>query len=181
MTMSASCCRCAECIDVLEDAYAELAEGRGISRLRSDSFAPTSRKDALYSLKTHGRHLPQARRRRGAHQFRHRHLAQGRRNRARVKVPAAPNQRYVGLVLLFSVENGEPLAIMPDGVMQRMRVGAANGLGVKHLARKDARLSASWAQAGRPALSLWRCATRDIETIRCFSPTKRTARPSPVR
>ena len=25
--------------------------------------------------------------------------------------------------------NGEPLAILPDGVMQRMRVGAANGLG----------------------------------------------------
>ena len=59
-------------------------------------------------------------------------------NMRREKVPAAPNNRYVGLVLLFSVENGEPLAIMPDGVMQRMRVGAANGLGIKHLARKNA-------------------------------------------
>ena len=28
-----------ECIDALEDDYAELAEGRGISRLRTHSFA----------------------------------------------------------------------------------------------------------------------------------------------
>ena len=41
-----------ECIDVLEEAYAELAEGRGVSRTRSDCFAPTSREDALYSLKS---------------------------------------------------------------------------------------------------------------------------------
>src|SRR5260370_7016432 len=56
----------------------------------------------------------------------------------RVKLPAAPNGRYVGLVLLFSSETGEPLAILPDGVMQRIRVGATNGLGIKYLARKDA-------------------------------------------
>jgi alanine dehydrogenase len=60
-------------------------------------------------------------------------------NMRRVKAPAAPNSRYVGLVLLFSTENGEPLAILPDGVMQRIRVGAANGLGIKYLARKDAK------------------------------------------
>ena len=41
-----------ECIDVLEEAYAELAEGRGVSRTRSDCFAPTTREDALYSLKS---------------------------------------------------------------------------------------------------------------------------------
>lgn len=44
-----------DCLDVLEDAYSELAEGRGLSRRRSDSFARTSRNDALYSLKSlHG-------------------------------------------------------------------------------------------------------------------------------
>ncbi|MGH6784514.1 MAG: hypothetical protein ACREBP_07810, partial [Sphingomicrobium sp.] len=41
-----------ECIDVLEEAYAELAQGRGVSRTRSDSMTPTSRPDALYSLKS---------------------------------------------------------------------------------------------------------------------------------
>src|SRR4029450_5514884 len=94
-------------------------------------------------------------------------------NMRREKVPAAPNNRYVGLVLLFSSENGEPLAIMPDGVMQRIRVGAANGLGVKYLARKNASsigiLGAGW-QAGTQLMAA--CAVRDIKTIRCFSPTK---------
>ena len=41
-----------ECIDVLEEAYVELAEGRGISRTRSDCITPTSRPDAVYGLKS---------------------------------------------------------------------------------------------------------------------------------
>jgi alanine dehydrogenase len=94
-------------------------------------------------------------------------------NVVREKVPAAPNGRYTGLVLLFSTENGEPLAIMPDGVMQRMRVGAANGLGIKYLARKNASkvgiLGSGW-QAGAQLMAA--CAVREIKSIRCFSPTK---------
>ena len=94
-------------------------------------------------------------------------------NFRRVKVPAAPNQRYTGLVLLFSSETGEPLAIFPDGVMQRIRVGATNGLGVKYMAREDARsigiLGSGW-QAGTQPMAA--CAVRKIETIRFFSPNK---------
>jgi len=41
-----------DCIAVLEDAYSEHAHGRGVSRTRSDSFSPTARADALYSLKS---------------------------------------------------------------------------------------------------------------------------------
>src|SRR5207253_8550499 len=94
-------------------------------------------------------------------------------NARRVKLPSAPNQRYVGLVLLFSSETGEPLAIMPDGVMQRIRVGAANGLGIKYLARQSASsvgiLGSGW-QAGAQLMAV--CAVRDIKTIRCFSPDR---------
>jgi ornithine cyclodeaminase/alanine dehydrogenase-like protein (mu-crystallin family) len=46
----------------------------------------------------------------------------------RVKVPAAPNERYTGLVLLFSTTTGEPLAIFPDGMVQPMRVAATTAL-----------------------------------------------------
>src|SRR2546429_5225916 len=92
-------------------------------------------------------------------------------NLRREKVPAAPNNRYVGLVLLFSVENGEPLAILPDGVMQRMRVGAANGLGIKYLARENAKtvgiLASGW-QAGAQLMAA--SAVPDTETIRRSSP-----------
>ena len=128
-----------ECIDVLEEAYVELAEGRGVSRTRSDCFAPTSREDALYSLKSMDGVIPKFGV--GAVRINSDIVTWPKRgnNVRREKVPAAPGNRYVGLVLLFSTETGEPLAIFPDGVMQRMRVGAANGLGVKYLARKDAK------------------------------------------
>ena len=123
-----------DCIEVMEEAYVELAHGRGVSRTRSDCFTPTSRADALYSLKSMDGVAPKLGV--GAVRINSDIITWPRRgsNLRREKVPAAPNGRYVGLVLLFSVETGEPLAILPDGVMQRMRVGAANGLGIKYLA-----------------------------------------------
>jgi len=160
-----------ECIDVLEEAYVELAEGRGISRTRSDCITPTTRPDAVYGLKSMDGVIPKFGI--GAVRINSDILTFPKRgnNIRREKVPAAPNGRYCGLVLLFSTENGEPLAILPDGVMQRMRVGAANGLGVKYLARQDARrvgiLGSGW-QAGAQLMAV--CAVRTIETIRCFSP-----------
>jgi alanine dehydrogenase len=160
-----------DCIAVLEEAYAELAEGRGVSRTRSDSFAPTARTDALYSLKSMDGVVPKLGV--GAVRINSDIVTWPKKgnNVRREKVPAAPGNRYVGLVLLFSTINGEPLAIFPDGVMQRMRVGAANGLGAKYLAREDARhvgiLGSGW-QAGAQLMAV--CAVRPIETIRCFSP-----------
>ena len=129
-----------DCIEVMEEVYVELAEGRGVSRTRSDCFTPTARADALYSLKSMDGVIPKLGI--GAVRINSDIITWPKRgnNMRREKVPAAPNNRYVGLVLLFSVENGEPLAILPDGVMQRMRVGATNGLGIKYLARRNAKL-----------------------------------------
>ncbi|HEY4405878.1 MAG TPA: ornithine cyclodeaminase family protein [Xanthobacteraceae bacterium] len=160
-----------ECIDVLEEAYVELAEGRGITRTRSDCITPTSRPDAVYALKSMDGVIPKLGI--GAVRINSDIVTFPKRgnNIRREKLPAAPNGRYCGLVLLFSTENGEPLAILPDGVMQRMRVGAANGLGVKYLARENARtvgiLGSGW-QAGAQLMAA--CAVRPIEVIRCFSP-----------
>lgn len=160
-----------DCIAVLEEAYLELAEGRGVSRTRSDCITPTTYPDALYSLKSMDGVIPKLGV--GAVRINSDIVTWPKRgnNVRREKVPAAPGDRYVGLVLLFSTENGEPLAIFPDGVMQRMRVGAANGLGAKYLARKNAKtvgiLGSGW-QAGAQLMAI--CAVRPIETIRCFSP-----------
>src|SRR5437763_510603 len=161
-----------ECIGVLEEAYVELAEGRGVNRTRSDCITPTVNPDAVYGLKSMDGVIPKL----GIGAIRINSdivtFPKKGNNIVREKVPAAPNGRYTGLVLLFSTENGEPLAILPDGVMQRMRVGAANGLGVKYLARKDAAsigiLGCGW-QAGAQLMAA--CAVRKITSIRCFSPT----------
>ncbi len=162
-----------ECIDALEVAYVELAAGRGLARTRSDCLTATARPDAHYSLKSMDGVIPKFA------------ISAVRINSdiitmpkignsvRRVKVPAAPNDRYVGLVLLFSTENGEPLAIMPDGVMQRIRVGATSGLGVKYLARHNATniglLGSGW-QAGTQLMAA--CTVRPIQSIRCFSPRR---------
>jgi len=161
-----------ECIDALEQAYVELAEGRGVNRTRSDCITPTANPNAVYGLKSMDGVIPKL----GVGAIRINSdivtFPKKGNNVVREKVPAA-NGRYVGLVLLFSSENGEPLAILPDGVMQRMRVGAANGLGVKYLARRDATkvgiLGCGW-QAGAQLMAA--CAVRKINSIRCFSPTK---------
>lgn len=162
-----------ECIDVLEDVYVELSNGRGVNRVRSDCLVPSGHGDALYSLKSMDGVIPKLGI--GAVRIDSDIVSwpkQGN-NMRRVKVPAAPGGRYVGLVLLFSSQTGEPLAIMPDGVMQRIRVGAANGLAVKYLARKDAGvvgiLGSGW-QAGAQLMAV--CCVRDIKTIRCFSPNR---------
>jgi ornithine cyclodeaminase/alanine dehydrogenase-like protein (mu-crystallin family) len=162
-----------ECIAALEEAYVELAEGRGLSRTRSDCLVPTEREDAHYSLKSMDGVIPKF----GISAVRINSdiitMPKVGNNVRRVKVPAAPNDRYVGLVLLFSTHNGEPLAILPDGVMQRFRVGAASGLGVKYLSRKNAKIlgiiGSGW-QAGTQLMAA--CAVRDIEKIRCFSPNR---------
>ena len=39
---------------------------------------------------------------------------------------------YCGLVLLFSLDNGEPLAVMNDGYLQHLRVGATAGIAAKY-------------------------------------------------
>jgi ornithine cyclodeaminase/alanine dehydrogenase-like protein (mu-crystallin family) len=162
-----------ECIEALEDAYRELAAGRGLARTRSDCIAPTTRPDTHYSLKSMDGVIPKFGV--GAVRINSDIVSMPKigNNVRRVKVPAAPNDRYVGLVLLFSSENGEPLAILPDGVMQRIRVGATSGLGVKYLARNDAKrlglFGAGW-QAGTQLMAA--CAVREIESIRCFSPRR---------
>ena len=162
-----------ECIEVLEEAYLEYDAGRGVVRARTDALAPTEMEGAVYGLKSADGIAPKFK------------TAAVRINSdivtcpvvdgapRRVKVPAAPNNRWVGLVLLFDTDTGEPTAIFPDGVMQKMRVGATSGLGAKYLARKNAKkigmIGSGW-QAGAQLMAA--CAVRDIETARVYSSNK---------
>jgi alanine dehydrogenase len=162
----------AECIEVLEDAYRELAHGRGVNRQRSDTLAPTTRTDAIYSLKSMDGIAPQLGV--GAVRINSDIVTWPRDggNLRREKIPAAPGNRWVGLVLLFSTETGEPLAIFPDGYLQRLRVGATNGLGAKYLARADAAtaglLGSGW-QAGAQVAAIM-AVRPGIRRIHCYSP-----------
>jgi alanine dehydrogenase len=157
-----------DCIDALEQAYRDLAHGNSVSAVNSDAITPTSLPEAIYQLKLMGGVIPSL----GVAALRLNSDVIAYRNKRQVKLPLAPGERYTGLVILFSVATGEPLAIMPDGVMQRMRVGAASALGARYLARADARsvglIGAGW-QAGAQIMAI--TATHRIERIRCYSPT----------
>jgi alanine dehydrogenase len=162
-----------DCLEAMEIAYRDLGEMRGANGVRSEVLTPTSRPDALHSLLTMGGVVPRFGI--GAVRINSDILTWPNSGAGlrRVKVPAAPNNRYVGLVLLFSTQTGEPLAIYPDGIVQRMRVGACCGLGAKYLARTDTSdvgiLGTGW-QAGGQAMAI--CAVRNIKRIRCYSPNR---------
>lgn len=161
-----------ECMAVMEPAYLELEAGQGINRTRSDSIiAHRTEKDAVYGLKSMDGVVPSLRV--GAVRINSDVISWPKvgNSQRRTKIPAA-NGRWVGLVLLFSTDTGEPLAIMPDGVMQRVRVAAANGLGMKYMARDDADdiaiIGTGW-QAGTQAIAA--TVARRVKRIRCWSPS----------
>ncbi len=80
---------------------------------------------------------------------------------------------YCGLILVFSTRNAEPLAIINDGVVQHMRVGACAGLGAKYLARKDASVVGMIGSGGmaRTYLAAFH-QVRNLREVKVYSPTK---------
>jgi alanine dehydrogenase len=80
---------------------------------------------------------------------------------------------YCGLILLTSIETGEPLAFINDGHLQHMRVGADGGIGVKYLAKEDAAVVGMLGTGGM-ARTHMRAFTlvRDIKKLQVFSPTR---------
>jgi alanine dehydrogenase len=90
-----------------------------------------------------------------------------------VKVPAAPGNRHVGLIYLYSSETLELLAIMADGYLQKMRVAGTTGVGAKYLAREDSRVVGLLGSGGQAETSAWAlAAVRPIERIQVFSPSR---------
>jgi len=169
------------CLEALEEAFADLAEGAAATmlgreivaaRLQHAEFPQVPAGSAYYALEVQTSALP-----------RHRVAALRLKSDVvhwplrptgyqRVKIAAASDNRYCGLIILFDIESGEPVALMPDGLIQRMRVGATSALGAKYLAREDARvvgmIGAGW-QAGAQLVTL--VEVRPVERIQVFSPT----------
>ena len=160
----------------LEMLYADLGNGSAVYRGRTDLFAPTS---------AHvGEPVP------AAHQFKTLDGAIPRfevasirvtsdivafpkvdGKRRRIKIPAAQNKTYVGLVFLFSSSTGELIGVIQDGMLQKFTVGAINAIGARHMARQDARivgLIGAGNQAGPQLAAL--AQVRNIERVRVYSP-----------
>lgn len=161
-----------DCLGRLDETYAEMGRGQAGNRPRSDIYGPVH-DNGRYIFKTMDGLLPRfevAAIRLNSDVIRWHHGPLGLR---KDKQATAPGGKFCGLILLFSTRNGEPLAIMPDGVIQRLRVACTNALGAKYMAPANAGIYAligsGW-QAGGQALAM--AAVRPLKEIRIYSPTK---------
>jgi alanine dehydrogenase len=162
-----------KCLEHLEAAYKELSEGTAVNRPRSDLYLPGTSSGGIYCFKTMEGGLT---REKVVALRLNSDVIKWQEKAGRIikdKVAAAPGNKWVGLVLLFSAESGEPLAIFPDGIIQGIRVAASSALAARYLAREDAAvlgiLGSGW-QARAHAKAI--CAVRDINKILVHSPTK---------
>lgn len=160
----------ASCLDVIEQAYRELVEHRAAYRPRIDLYVP--QEPHYYRWST----MEGASRERGVVAIRMKSdvLAWDGPGEVRTedKFCIEPGT-YCGLVFLLSVKDGRPLALMNDGYLQHMRVGACAGIGTKYLAKDDASIlamigSGGMAKTYASAIALG----RSLEEIRVFSPTR---------
>lgn len=80
---------------------------------------------------------------------------------------------FCGLIFLASIENGEPLAFINDGILQHMRVGADGGIGVKYMANDDAEVVGMLGSGGMSRTHMQAFTqVRKIRKLQVFSPTK---------
>ena len=171
------------CLQALEEAYWDLADGRAATMLGREMVTTRLTEVARYDVgegETYYTLEPQTglvpRYGVGAVRIKSDVMHWSRVGDAvrRTKVPAAPDNRYCGVIMLFDIRSCAPTALLPDGMIQRMRVGATSALGVKYLARPEARtvglIGAGW-QAGAQLLTV--AEIRSIRRIKAFSPNQK--------
>jgi len=162
------------CLDAIEEGIKEYYRGDATCRPRIDVWAPSANPQGYYQWGS----MEGTSRRYGVFATRIKsdiaYWSDGENGvRTQEKYCQRPGL-FCGLILLFSTDNGEPLAVMNDGYLQHLRVGATAGIAAKYLAREDADtvgMIGSGSMAWTHALAF--AAVRKITRIQVFSPTKK--------
>ena len=166
------------CVEALSEAFDALAQGRAISRPRTDVWAPCARPDGYYRWGSmEGAIEPW-----GIFVSRMKSDIVTWTDQGTDKLHCVEPGTFSGFILVFSTRNGEPLAIMNDGSLHHLRVAAGAALGVKYLAREDASVVGMLGAGGmaRDYLAAF-CEVRDISRQRFTAPQRPTGRPLPMR
>ena len=164
----------ADTIAATEQIYRELADGVALNRARSQVYLPAESKNNPgfhYRFKSQEGGSPGT----GVWALRITSDMAGHSFTAGVKrrriLPVATGNRYCGLVILFDIERIEPVAIMPDGVMQKMRVAALSAVGAKYLAPDYAETVGFFGSGWQASAHLeYLCSMFDFETHPGFQP-----------
>ena len=166
----------AETIEATESVYRELAEGAAFNRPRSQVYLPvesTANPGFRYRFKSQEGGSPGT----GVWALRITSDMAGHSFTAGVKrrriLPVATGNRYCGLVILFDIERIEPIAIMPDGVIQKLRVAALSAVGAKYLAPRRPRVLGLFGSGWQAGAHLeYLCSLYDFDQIKVFSPNE---------
>lgn len=158
-----------ETMSALRIGFAELATRDAAHVPRMELWSPAAQEDAYYCLGSMSgttKHF-------GITAIRIKsdilHWPQERRQEKYALEPGT----YYGFILLFSSATGEPLALINDGILQRMRVGGSAGIAVEHLANPGPNSvgmlgSGNMARSHLEAIAL----ARELTNVRVFSPTR---------
>lgn len=162
----------ADSISLLEAAYSDLALGEAVCRPRIDVRLPTPDGQAVYQWGS----MEGGSARSGYFAIRIKSDILLEREyagtRTQEKYCAEPG-RYCGLVWLFSVRDGRPLALINDGVLQHQRVGADAAIGAKHLARPGAQVLGMLGSGGMARSHLAALLeVLPLRRVQVFSPTR---------
>lgn len=160
------------CMGALEQAYLAQARGEAVVRLRTQTYVPLPEPDVVYCLKTMEGALPET----GYMVLRITSDAidEGLVNGVarREKLPRGPGGTYCGLIILFSLRELGPVAMMHDGYIQVNRVACTSALATRLLAREDAGDLALLGSGGQAWAHLQAtAAVRTLRRVRVFSPT----------
>jgi alanine dehydrogenase len=159
-----------DCLEVLDVGYDDLLKGDAVYRPRIDVWMPCEQQpDGYWRWGT----MEGASRALGVFAIRMKSDVVHWPNGVTEEKYCVEPGTWCGLVMVFSIRNGEPLAIINDGVLQHMRVGACAGLGAKYLAREDAAVVGIFGSGGmaRTYLEAFH-EVRSIKRVKVYSPTK---------
>ena len=85
----------------------------------------------------------------------------------------SPSKRNWDFVMLFSLQTGEPLALIADYSLSAIRVGATTGVVHRALAKKNAKVVGIFGSGHQARANLEAIATvRKIESVKVYSSTK---------
>jgi len=162
----------ADCITALEEAYKEEALGSATNRTKSQMHVHTDDPDKWYRFSSAEGGLAHA----GVVAIRIKSDVLSwptMFGKVRAYNYCMEPDRYCGLVLLFKTDNGEPLAILNDGVMQHLRVGATAAIAAKHMARQDAEVLGILGSGGMAESHLQAYAeVRSLKLAKLYSPNR---------
>lgn len=158
------------CIEALETGYRDLINERAVYRGRYDLFVPNDDPKLMYRWGT----MEGASRSFETFAIRMKSdMLEWPEGKTVEKYCIQPGT-FCGIVMVFSTRNGEPLAIINDGIIQHMRVGGCAGLGAKYLSRDDSTVIGILGAGGMAHTYLLAFnEVRKIREVKVFSPTKK--------